>query len=239
MRISEVADRTGVPATTLRYYEDVGLLAPAERSPNGYRAYSERDVERLRFLTRAKRLDLTLDDLRELVTAWDGDRCDDVRDRMAAVLSGRLTQTRERLADLVALAAQLQAAATTLAAAPAHEGGCDEGCACAAATTGVPLTAAREPDIACTLDPGATRDRVGDWGSVLARATGRSPVPGGTALTFPLDGDLAAELARLAVAEHACCRFFDFTLHAGADGLRFEVRAPDAAQDVLAALFGR
>jgi MerR family regulatory protein len=53
-----VADRTGVPSTTLRYYEEIGLLAPAGRRDNGYRAYSDRDVERLQFITRAKALDL-------------------------------------------------------------------------------------------------------------------------------------------------------------------------------------
>ncbi|QSZ51433.1 MerR family DNA-binding transcriptional regulator [Arthrobacter sp. TS-15] len=47
IRISEVAARTGVQATTLRYYEDIGLIGPAARSANGYRSYDERDLDRL------------------------------------------------------------------------------------------------------------------------------------------------------------------------------------------------
>ena len=76
LRIAEVSERTGIPASTLRYYDEIGLLPATARRPNGYRAYSGRDVERLRFLTRAKRLDLSLDDLRvlaaEVITAIFG-----------------------------------------------------------------------------------------------------------------------------------------------------------------------
>ncbi|MDG9719768.1 MerR family DNA-binding transcriptional regulator [Streptomyces sp. DH24] len=45
-RISQLAERSGVPATTLRFYEDAGLL-PADRTPAGYRVYGEDAVERL------------------------------------------------------------------------------------------------------------------------------------------------------------------------------------------------
>jgi hypothetical protein len=82
------------------------------------------------------------------------------------------------------------------------------------------------------------RGRVGDWQAVLDRAVGREPVPGGAALTFRHDVDTTTELARLAAAEYACCSFFDFSLAVTGDGVRFEVRAPAEAQDVLAAVFG-
>lgn len=55
MRIGELGRRAGVSTRTLRYYEEQGLLKPA-RSPNGYRSYSDRDVEqvrRIRFLLAA------------------------------------------------------------------------------------------------------------------------------------------------------------------------------------------
>lgn len=45
MKIGELSERTGIPTRMLRYYEQQGLIA-AERTPNGYRAYSEADVER-------------------------------------------------------------------------------------------------------------------------------------------------------------------------------------------------
>lgn len=54
----------------------------------------------------------------------------------------------------------------------------------------------------------------------------------------PHDSDRAVELARLAAAEFACCPFFTFDLTIGPDGLRFTVRAPEAAQDMLSGLFG-
>lgn len=53
--ISQLAERAGVPATTLRFYESAGLL-PAGRTPGGYRVYGEDAVERLAFITAAKRL---------------------------------------------------------------------------------------------------------------------------------------------------------------------------------------
>jgi DNA-binding transcriptional MerR regulator len=257
LRIAEVAERTGVPATTLRYYEDIGLLAPAQRSGNGYRSYSERDVERLRFITRAKQLDISLDDLRELVTAWDGEDCEGVQGRMAEVVSARLREAQDRLVELVELTGQLQAAVARLAT-PPRAGACDDGCACSTAheagtaavvsltdgvaRTPVPVTITAAPlaapPTACTLDPGAMRGRIDDWQAVLAHGTSRTPIPGGSAITFDTDPNLAADLARLVAAEHACCSFFDFTIAVTEDGMRFEVRAPEAAQDLLATVFG-
>src|SRR5699024_5933389 len=55
MRVFELAQRSGVAATTLRYYEQRGLL-PAQRSPSGYRLYDERALDRLTFITTAKHL---------------------------------------------------------------------------------------------------------------------------------------------------------------------------------------
>jgi DNA-binding transcriptional MerR regulator len=258
LRIAEVAERTGVPATTLRYYEDIGLLAPAGRAQNGYRAYDERDVERLRFITSAKQLDISLEDLRELVRAWDGEDCAGVQARMAQVVTARLAQTQERVVSLIELAAQLQSAVARLGE-PATTGPCDPGCACSTAAstastepTCVELTrtptgplaeitntgGAGQVPIACTLEAAQFRGRVSDWQAVLGRAGSRGPIPGGVALTFDHDIGVTTELARLAAAEHACCTFFDFTLAVTGDGVRFEVRAPLEAQDVVAAVFG-
>jgi DNA-binding transcriptional MerR regulator len=55
----------------LRYYEEIGLLAP-ERSDAGYRIYDRRDEERLRFIGRAKRLGLSLEEIGSLVAVWAG-----------------------------------------------------------------------------------------------------------------------------------------------------------------------
>ncbi|MGH8927505.1 MAG: heavy metal-responsive transcriptional regulator [Acidimicrobiia bacterium] len=73
--ISQVASEVGVRSDTIRYYERVGLLPLPDRSPNGYRSYSENDVERLRFIRGAQRLGLKLRDVRELLAIRDKGVC--------------------------------------------------------------------------------------------------------------------------------------------------------------------
>ena len=91
MKIGEVAESSGVPAKTIRYYEEVGLLPEPERADNGYRAYERQSVEPLRFIARARGLGFSLDDVRDLVDLWqDKDRASaDVRrlakDQIAAI----------------------------------------------------------------------------------------------------------------------------------------------------------
>lgn len=50
LRIQEVADETGLTPRSIRYYEEIGLLAPAARSEGAYRLYDGDDLERLRFI---------------------------------------------------------------------------------------------------------------------------------------------------------------------------------------------
>jgi hypothetical protein len=95
-------------------------------------------------------------------------------------------------------------------------------------------------DIVCTLDGGvdAMRSRIDEWQAAIGRAVGRRSVAGGVALTFEHDANLAAELARLAAAEFACCSFFEFSLTVRPAGMTFVVTAPDEARDVITAVFG-
>jgi MerR family transcriptional regulator, repressor of the yfmOP operon len=71
LRIGEVAQLTGTTPRTIRYYEEIGLLPPAEgREPGSHRLYEESDVERLREVLRLKELlGVSLEELRELVEA--------------------------------------------------------------------------------------------------------------------------------------------------------------------------
>jgi len=73
VHIGEAARRSGLPPKTIRYYEDTGLLCPAERGTNGYRRYSTSDVHTLRFLRRARGLDFAVPECRQLL-ALDRDR---------------------------------------------------------------------------------------------------------------------------------------------------------------------
>lgn len=67
LQISTLAKQTNVPASTIRYYEEIGLIPAAKRGENGYRLYSEKDAERLRFVQRAKALEFTLTEIEEIL----------------------------------------------------------------------------------------------------------------------------------------------------------------------------
>ncbi|MCL3881535.1 Cu(I)-responsive transcriptional regulator [Marivita sp. GX14005] len=70
MNISDVAKRAGLPAKTIRYYEEIGLVKPP-RDTNGYRAFRESDVHKLAFLSRARALGFTIEDCRTLLTLYE------------------------------------------------------------------------------------------------------------------------------------------------------------------------
>ena len=70
MSIGEIAEKAGLPAKTIRYYEEIGLVAP-QRGENGYRAFSRNDLHRLAFLARARTLGFSIEDCRTLVALWD------------------------------------------------------------------------------------------------------------------------------------------------------------------------
>ena len=116
MRIGELAQRTGVPPKTIRYYEGIELLPSPRRQISGYRAYDDEDVARLRFVAKAKLLGLTLEEVGDILRASDPDsvNCDHVlslleakRDRMDAwieeartlrdVLDRTIAASRDRL----------------------------------------------------------------------------------------------------------------------------------------------
>jgi DNA-binding transcriptional MerR regulator len=145
-RIAEVADRTGFSTPTLRYYEEIGLLPPAERSSAGYRLYDERAIERLRFVARAKQLGCTLEEIADLADAWDNDECAPVKHRLRGLVAAKLDETGQRMKELRALQADLRATATMLESAPL-DGPCDESCGCMAPTNTVvvPLITKRSP----------------------------------------------------------------------------------------------
>ena len=67
MNIGEVAERAGVSAPTVRYYESIGLLKKPVRSGGGYRRYSEATVAELEFIKRARALGFTLEEIGEIV----------------------------------------------------------------------------------------------------------------------------------------------------------------------------
>jgi Cu(I)-responsive transcriptional regulator len=70
MNIGIVSEKTGVPAKTIRYYEEIGLISAPIRSENGYRYYQAQDIETLRFVQRARGLGFSVKDVGNLLTLW-------------------------------------------------------------------------------------------------------------------------------------------------------------------------
>jgi hypothetical protein len=101
------------------------------------------------------------------------------------------------------------------------------------------ITPAGRP-IVCTLDAngGSMAERLGEWRTVLAQATGREAIDEGVAVTFGHDIARTAELARLLAAEYSCCSFASYHLTIDGRGVRMEIRTPPEARDALAAVFG-
>lgn len=105
MNISEVATRAGLPAKTIRYYEEIGLIRPL-RSENGYRSFRESDLHKLAFLGRARSLGFSIEECRTLLALYE--------DRSRA--SGDVKQVAQRhLAQIEAKIAELRAMQATLA----------------------------------------------------------------------------------------------------------------------------
>ena len=111
MRIGELADRVGVNPKAIRYYEGIGLLPSPDRLPSGYREYTDDDVERLRFVKTAQRLNLALAEISEILGFRErAERpCEyvlDVLDRQVADLDRRMTEMAQLREELIALKAK-------------------------------------------------------------------------------------------------------------------------------------
>lgn len=108
MNISEVGVRAGLPAKTIRYYEEIGLIRPL-RGANGYRRFRDSDLHKLAFIGRARSLGFSIEDCRALLALYEdkGRASADVKalagrhlERIAAKIA-ELEQMRDTLSDLV------------------------------------------------------------------------------------------------------------------------------------------
>lgn len=106
MRIGEVSDRSGVPVKTIRYYEEIGVLAAPVRSASGYREFDEAVLERLAFIRSAQAVGLTLGEIRGIVALRDDGHtpCGHVLD----LLRGRASEFDRRIRELRSLQAELK-----------------------------------------------------------------------------------------------------------------------------------
>ncbi len=95
MKIQELSKITGVSAKTIRYYEEIGLLPAPLRAENNYRHYNERDVERLRLVAGARQLDISLDDIQEILAMRDN------REAPCRILLNRIEQKANEIQDRI------------------------------------------------------------------------------------------------------------------------------------------
>jgi DNA-binding transcriptional MerR regulator len=118
VRISELAEQAGVPTSTVRYYERTGLLPIPARTPSGYRDYDDASAARLLFITRARRMGLTCEQIAEVLPVWDGVNCAAAQDQVTTLIEGKRVEIRERIADLEYFAEQLDDVRAMLEASP-------------------------------------------------------------------------------------------------------------------------
>jgi MerR family mercuric resistance operon transcriptional regulator len=98
MQRGALARATGCNLETIRYYETIGVMPDPPRDPNGYRNYGEDHVRRLRFITRARALGFSLDEIKGLLSLVDShsQTCAEVE----GVAAAHLKEVRDKIADL-------------------------------------------------------------------------------------------------------------------------------------------
>lgn len=97
MKVSELAKAADVSADTVRYYSRAGLLQPSRNDANGYQQFSDRDLQRLRFVRTARQLGFSLKEIADILHDADRRRspCPRVRDLFAQKLVAVEQQLRE------------------------------------------------------------------------------------------------------------------------------------------------
>ena len=135
--VAEVGRRTGLSRKALRLYEELGLVEPATRTPAGYRLYDGEALRRIELVNRAKVLGLSLAEAKEFLHVAEG-CCGDHHSELAALVEGKLAETRRRIDELQSLRGTLEGVLDRLAR---HEGRhrCEEAlCTCRPLQIGPP-----------------------------------------------------------------------------------------------------
>lgn len=243
MRISQLAERSGVPVTTLRFYERAGLV-PAERSSAGYRLYGQESLGRLDFIGAAKHLGLALEEIAELLGTWERGACAQVKADLRPRLARSLAEAEQRRAEVDGFIGELRRASAHLDALPDRAERCGPRCGFPPERSSATFAAGDRSDadddgtdadslavpVACSLKPGELDGRAAQWRQLLADGRHRE-IDQGLEVTVP--SARAGELAALCVAEQECCPFFDFVLRLDGPMVHLEVRAPEQARELV------
>jgi len=113
MKIGELAQRTGLAPSRIRFYERIGLLKTVERQENGYRSYPDDAVLALKLIAAGQRAGFSLDELRGLLpgdlASWEHDVLLDTLRRKVQDIAALQAQLAQNKADLVELMARIEA----------------------------------------------------------------------------------------------------------------------------------
>jgi DNA-binding transcriptional MerR regulator len=237
LRVSELAERAGVAASTVRFYERAGLLSPARRAANGYRVFDESALDELAFVSRAKGIGMSLEDIGDLLAAWPAGECQSLQARLRAFLDSRITQVHEQVSELGAFERQLRAVLDRLTARDPGPERCGKGCGC---ETDLDLTAGQAGlgpgPWSCSLGGDALASRISQWRALAATATSVERTDAGVRLVLPAGQGTVAAVAALCAAETECCTQTSFRLDITTSGLTLTAAAP-GTPDLLDVLF--
>jgi len=105
--IGELARRTRLSTKAIRYYESIGVLPPSPRGTNGYRCYSQADVNRLNLLRRLRLLGISLAEAKSLLAATLDAPCREVQHELSHLVQARLVALDQEIAELHQLREEL------------------------------------------------------------------------------------------------------------------------------------
>lgn len=113
IRIGEAAKRVGIPPKTIRYYEEIGLIDKLRRREGGWaspgqRLFTQKDLDRLAFIKRAKLLDFSLAEIKELLTLIENGCCGTVRPQLRSLIVRKLGEIEVKIKDLHQMKGNLQ-----------------------------------------------------------------------------------------------------------------------------------
>lgn len=243
LRISELAERVGVAPSAVRYYERVGLVPPPGRSVSGYRLYGPDAEARMVFVTRGKRLGLSLEEIRDLLAIWDGTNCGPTQDRLAGLLAAKQVEVRNQIEELARFADQLAEVEARLGGTAVVDG-CAPDLACCAPdvapatvrvslgpgrSAGTPVPAGDPLVIACTLTPGERPARLAEFAALAVRLSSWTRTETALRLRFPVRAGVEERLRALTAREQECCAFLSFNLARVGDDWAWDIEAPDDA----------
>ncbi len=108
MKVNEVAKKLGVTPDTVRFYTRIKVLTPNKSKVNGYKEYSDKDVNRLRFVMSARQLGFSVEDIQEILSYADKEKspCSRVR----TLITQRLHETEQQFEEMLQLRNRMQRA---------------------------------------------------------------------------------------------------------------------------------